>query len=205
MQLVAPIDRSLHRAFRIGDGESNSGPRLGGFAPDLETALPLARGSQYVLTFPFLQVPQVFVSVFVNGGVDELWKSMNDGLQADDRIVAVRHGATPRGGSDRFASPLSSHPLVVGATCEADLVDDGEGDRVVSSAHKFGGRPYCIQEPELVGAERLLDNGLVQALQLDFPGYADGNVSGDWPFADGLFNLFLKADDPGLIYWAFQK
>jgi len=205
MQLVAPLDRSLHRAFRIGDGESQSGPRLGGFAPALETALPLSLGSQYVLTFPFVKVPLVLVSVFVNGGVDVLWESMNDGLQSDDRIVAVRHGAIPRGHSDRFASDLSAHPLVICSTCERDLVDNGEGGHVVSSDHKFGGRPYCIQEPELEGAEGLLDNGLVQALQLDFPGHADGGVSGDWPFADGLFNLFLKADDPGLIYWAFQK
>lgn len=86
MQLVAPLDRSMHRPFRIGDGDSESGPRLGGRAPALEYALPLASGSQYVLTFPLIEQPVVFASVFVNGGVDVLRESMNDGVQFDDRL-----------------------------------------------------------------------------------------------------------------------
>ncbi len=123
---------------------------------------------------------------------------MNEGVQSDNRVVAIRHGALPRGSSNQFASELSAHPLVISPHSHPDLIDDGEDSGIISSIHKFGGRPYCIQEPELAGANILLENGLVQALQLGFPGHADGKVTGDWPFAGGLFNLFLKPDDdPG--------
>jgi hypothetical protein len=195
----------MHRRFRIGDGESQSGPRLGGLAPALERSLPLSSGSEYVLTFPLFEMPPLFVSVFVNGGVDVLWDAMNSGVQSDDRIVAIRHNEIPRGRSKQFASELSAHPLEISPRTDHDLVDDGTGGTIVYSAHKFGGRPYCIQEPELEGTELLLKQGFVHALQLGFPGRSDGDVSGNWPFADGLFNLFLKPDDPTVTYWAFQK
>jgi hypothetical protein len=153
-----------------------------------------------------MEDPAVYVSVFVNGTIEGLGAAMNRGLQSDDRIVASRHGETRRSDSDRYRSELSSHPLKIGEKVAEDLVEDDEGGQVISSVHKFGGRPYCIQEPELEGAEELLDRGYVQALQLDFPAHRyDAKVSGSWPFADGLFNLFLKPQDDSRIYWAFQK
>jgi hypothetical protein len=167
---------------------------------------PLAPGSQYVLTFPFLIEPVVYVSVFVNGTIKRLWQSMNDGLQSDDRIVTIQHGDALRGDSDdEIRSELSAHPLLVAELLEPDLVDDGEGGRAIASDHKLGGRPYCIQEPELDGAEELLGRGYVQALQLDFPSSRDGAVSGNWPFTDGLFNLFIAPHGGAPVYWAFQK
>jgi hypothetical protein len=205
MRLVAPTDPSQHRPFHIGDGPSHSGPRIGGRAPTLDAMPALAPGSQYVLTIPFQVEPAVNVSVFVNGPIEALLKSMNDGLQSDDRIVAIRHGEVIRGDSDEFRSDLSAHPLVVAESLEPDLVKDSEGGRAISSHHKLGGRPYCIQEPDLEGAEELLGRGYVQALQLDFPGPGDGAVSGSWPFADGLFNLFIAPQRGVPLYWAFQK
>jgi hypothetical protein len=205
MKLVAPLDRSMHRPFRIGDGESWTGPRIGGRAPALDHALPLVAGSQYVLTFPLFEQPVVYVSVFVNGE-DSLWDAMNAGVQSDDRIVTVRHGDVPRGPSDRFESELSSHPLEVSREIRHDVIaPDGDDRQIISSVHKFGGRTHCIQGARLQGADELFDRGLVQVLQLDFPGREDGCVSGNWPFADGLFNLFMKPDEPALTYWAFQK
>ena len=205
MRLVAPMDPGQHRPFRIGDGPSQSGPRLGGRAPLLDVMPSLAPASQYVLTIPFLVDPAVYVSVFVNGALETFWESMNEGLQSDDRIVTVRHGEALRCDSDEFRSDLSAHPLVVAELLEPDMMDDGDGGRGISSYHKLGGRPYCIQEPELEGAEELLGRGYVQALQLDFPSRRDGVVSGSWPFADGLFNLFLTPDEDAPVYWAFQK
>ena len=70
--------------------------------------MPLLRpASQYVLTFPFLLEPAVFVSVFVNGTIEVLWKSMNHGLYSDDRIVAVRHGEALRGEPERNGRVLA--------------------------------------------------------------------------------------------------
>ena len=205
MRLAAPTDPGQQRPFHIGDGPSHSGPRLGGRAPTLDAMPSLAPGSQYVLTIPFLVEPAVYVSVFVNGSIEVLVKSMNDGLQSDDRIVAVRHGEALRGDSNEFRSDLSAHPLLVAEMLEHDLVEDGAGGRAISSHHKLGGRPYSIQEPDLDGSEELLGRGYVQALQLDFPGPGDGAVSGDWPFADGLFNLFIAPLEDVPVYWAFQK
>jgi hypothetical protein len=73
MRLAAPTDPDQHRPFRIGDGPSQSGARLGGRAPVLDAMPLLAPASQYV--------------------------PMNDGLQSDHRIVAVRHGEAVRGDS----------------------------------------------------------------------------------------------------------
>ena len=114
-------------------------------------------------------------------------------------------GPLPRSRQDDHLSGLSAHPLIVQEHLAEDTVLNGEGGQLISSAHKFGGRAYCVQEPELQGAEALLDSGYVQALQLDFPGSADATVSGDWPFADGIFNLFMHPDESHPVYWAFQR
>jgi len=95
--------------------------------------------------------------------------------------------------------------LIIGETLDDDLDDDGEGGLVIYSDHKFRGRPYSIQDPELDGAEELMKRGFVQVLQLDFPGAADGAVRGNWPFFDGLFNLFMLPERPSLYEWAVQK
>ncbi len=89
-----------------------------------------------------------------------------------------------------------------------DRIDDGAGKEVPVSSHKLGGRPYCIQEPELPGADELLTDGWTQVLQLDFP--ARSPVRGAWPFLDGLFNVFMRRDSivaPSVrgARWAFQK
>jgi hypothetical protein len=205
MPLIAPADVSMCRRLLIGAGASDAGPRLGGRAPALDVPLSLAEGSQYVLTFPLFEHPDGFVSVFINGGPNTLWSAMNQGLQPDDRILAVRHGATPRGRSERFSSDVSAHPLVIAPDPERDVIVNEQGESLISSGHKLGGKPYCIQEPTLAGADALMARGFVHALQLDFPSRADGAVNGNWPFADGMFNLFIKPDDPDDIRWAFQK
>jgi hypothetical protein len=203
LKLAAPLDPSLRRPFRILDGSSDHGPRLGGRAPAFTEAPRLRSIAEYVLTFPFSEDPELFGSVFVNCTFEELLDAMNQGLQRDDRIVTVLHAALPRGRSDNWRSPLTEHPLRVGEVV-ADAIDDGQGGVVIASDHKLGGRPDCIQEPELEGAVALMESGYVQALQLDFPGPEDGSIAGNWPFADGLFNLFLPVAG-GESVWAFQK
>jgi hypothetical protein len=158
-----------------------------------------------VLTFPFVADPPLYFSVFVNGPLADLWKAMNGGLQMDDRIVVVRHGESLRSDSDRWKSNLSAHPLLVHPTLEPDMLDDGDGGMVIASGDKLGGRPHCVQDPELEGSDALLDQGYVQAVQLDFANQGDALVTGNWPFADGLFNLFAKPDPTSPTYWAVQS
>lgn len=204
MRVFAPRDPARNLKFHIGSGLSSSGARLGGRPPALEPAPQLDPAGQYVMTVPFLLDPLVYVSVFVNCSFDTLLDAQNEGLQADSRIVVVRHGETSRAPDAPNASELTAHPLLFETDPTPDLVDDGEGGQVIASSHKIGGRPHCIQEPELEGVEALLREGYVQAVQLDFPGSKDALVSGSWPFGDGLFNLFLRAEPTASVYWAVQ-
>ncbi len=129
---------------------------------------------------------------------------MNDGLFTDDRIVVTIHEDLPRGSSEKYSSELTMHPVILGPE-QIDTLVDEEGELVLNSDHKIGGRPYCLQEPELPGAEELFTLGYRQVLQLDFPGYEDGEISGDWPNYGGLFNLFWNIPFDAFPYqWYFQ-
>jgi hypothetical protein len=106
--------------------------------------------------------------------------------------MAILHLDLPRSADYLNASALSAHPLLLMPEAP-DVEHNGEGGIEIVEAHKFGGRPYCVQEPELEGVDELLRRGYFQALQLAFPGARnDARVSGNWPFGDGIFNLFWK-------------
>jgi len=205
MQLYAPVDVALSCPFRIPDGPSQSGPRIGGLAPSLLTPPALHPSAEYILTFPLCVEPLLYASIFRNCASDDFFHALNDGFMADDRIVAAVHPDLPRGESALHASQVSPHPLRLQLPAP-DVLPDGEGGFVTSSDHKLGGRPYCIQEPEVEGADALIAAGYVQVLQVDFPGFEDGNICGPWPFGDGLFNLlwrppFLASE----LRWCIQK
>jgi hypothetical protein len=201
---IAPKERFKHLPFRIGDGPSETGARLGGRAPSLDYPAKLRDDAEYVLTVPIAAQPVVYASVFVNCDFDALLDAMNAGIQADDRVVVVAHPEAGRSDSTRYQSGLSAHPLLIGdSVCDdVDTIDD---QKIFAGGHKIGGSPHCIQEPELEGAGDLMNRGFVHVLQLDFPGREDGDVRGNWPFADGLFNLFMRLDRDEPPRWAFQK
>ncbi len=172
--------------FVIGDGPSLSGPRLGGRAPE---GVRARGGMEYLLTVPFLTSAQE-LSLFV-AGFDELLPA-NGSLQAPGLIEVLLHTPAPRRASGEPASSLSEHPLLLQPVKDDWFVND-DGETVIESSHKLGGRPYFIQgEPDLEAeVAKILRSGYLQILQLDFPGGGgDALVSGDWPFADGLFHLF---------------
>ena len=159
-----------HRPFRIGDGPSQSGARLGGRAPVLDAMPLLAPASQYVLTFPLLLEPVVYVSVFVNGTIETFG-------EIDERRPSVRPQNPWRYDTGRrFAVTRtrsverSAHPLHVADVLEPDLVDDGEGERSIWSGHKLGGRPYCIQEPESRRSRGAACSGLRPGSSARLPG-----------------------------------
>jgi hypothetical protein len=201
MALVAPLDRGRSRPFRIVDGSRSNHARLGGRAPSGVGDAVLSEAAAYVLTVPAAVDPDLYISIFVQG---ELWDAMNRGMFSDERVVALSHGALPSRTDGRFPSALSEHLLELGEE-RPDMVAE-PGDDVIRprADHKIGGRPHCIQEPELEGIEALLDTGFVQLVQLDFPSAADAMVRGTWPFANGLFSLF-GAPPFERFFWAFQK
>jgi hypothetical protein len=206
MKLIVPSDRGMHRPFRIGDGVSTQGPRLGGRAPafDAGVTAALPAGAEYFLTFPLAVEPGLFASLFLNAPFDELLEARNAGFMTDDRIILLTHGEVPRAGHTRHQSPISPHPIILLPEAP-DLISDGEGGFIFDSGHKVGGQPYCIQEPELPGAADLFTQGLAHVLQLDFPGARDGGVKGSWPFGDGLFNIFWRPPFEGCQpHWYWQ-
>ena len=203
MHLLAPEDRRYHLRFRIGDGPSERGARVGGWPPADLDSRPLCEGMTYFLTFPLADTPELYASIFL-AEFGDLMKALNDGFKTDSRVAIIPHTDISRGDSSQFASTLSSHPIVIGEQY-SDLCRNDLGEVLPWSDHKFGGEPYCIQEPELPGARALFEQGFIQVLQLDFPNAADGNIDGDWPVGDGIFNVFWKPPFEGVpYYWYLQ-
>jgi hypothetical protein len=89
-----------------------------------------------------------------------------------------------------------------------DAIEDGDGRAITRSRHKIGGRPCVIRERsqsrrELDGTLR---QGFLLVAQFDFPSGEDALVSGDWPFADGLFAILARTtygDSDWRWYWDF--
>ena len=205
MELVAPSNPAFSRRLTIGEGPIDSVLRVGGPGSEGVDSTLLGPHAQFVLTVPLASGPRLCFSLFVNATFRQLITAMNDGPHSDDRVIVILHDKVPRLSKRGRFQCMSEHPLVLGAP-EPDLVSDGEGGFVTESRHKIGGRPYCIQEPELPGASSLLERGFIQVLQLDFPGPPDALVSGDWPFGDGLFNLFWHPHATGEDFvWYVQK
>ena len=90
-----------------------------------------------------------------------------------------------------FSSELSEHPLVLGP--EADDWFLEEGEEVVDSRHKLGGRPYTIHDPPdyFSGTREAAELGMVHFLQFDFPGQGE-EVEGNWPWGGGMFHVFYR-------------
>src|SRR5262245_51844282 len=69
MKLHAPLARTRSRSFRIVDGPSEEGPRLGGRAPEGIVEGPPLDGASYLLTIPLASDPALELSVFLRGDV----------------------------------------------------------------------------------------------------------------------------------------
>jgi len=206
MPLFAPNDRAWSRTFHFGVGPSSHGPRIGGTRPDGLRA-DLQDDAEYIMTIQLATAPDIFASLFRNCSFDDFIDGMNDGFHDDDRLLAIPHHDDLRRSSDTaFASSVTPHPLVVAETPTRDRAPSSDGSTVPRGGHKFGGEPHSIQEPELPGASQLFGAGYLQIVQVDFPAADDAEVDGDWPFMDGLFNLFWKPpffDTP--YFWYLQK
>jgi hypothetical protein len=131
----------------------------------------------------------------------------NRGVLGSSNLVQVLfHQETIRGDWTPESSGLSEHPLRIGETADDWFEDDGE--RIIESGHKFGGRPYLTRpNPTLEEQIRLIeDGGFVHVLQIDFPGGGeDAIVDGDWPFGTGMFHVFAQPpfNNPR-CYWLWE-
>jgi hypothetical protein len=202
---IFPDELDYSRPFHFAPEQQPQGARIGGNMP-AGLSVDLHDYAEYFGTFPLVISPSPHsFSIFINCRFSELLLALNQGPQSDNRIVAVLHADAPRSTSNRFASKLSQHGLQIGDIL-LDSIQNDSGEQQIREQHKFGGRPYCIQEPTLAGSEALLNQGYRQVVQIDFPiSRYDGLISGSWPFGDGMFNFFWKHPFVGQeYYWYVQ-
>lgn len=195
------------RRFHVVDLPSASGPRLGGRAPAEIVPVRPRPVTRYLLTADAWWRSETEFSVFLHGTYEE-FLALRGKVQLGGLVEVVVHGLSRRGSDSAYASELSEHKIVVDSEeddVEAveDDSDDGDDDdedecRVEPiSTHKMDGCPYILRNVNLsTKLCELARSGMVQVIQLDFPANpGDGNVSGNWPFGDGLFHLFADPKD----------
>ncbi len=203
-KFIYPDDPNFSRPFHFAAEHQPGGPRIGGNMPEGLVVL-LHDSAAYFGTFPLYEDNGLYLSLFINCSFAEFLSALNQGFQTDNRIVVITHEEKPRSKSTKYASKLSQHRLQIDGI-KADTIQNDSGENVIRERHKFGGRPFCIQEPLMEGSEELLIQGYRQILQIDFPvSREDGKISGNWPFGDGIFNLFWKYPfENAKYYWCLQ-
>ena len=202
MRLLCPSDPRRCLPLLIGDGDSEQGARLGGRPP--LNVRPLNKKCVYFISVPMDVAGTTYLSVFVNTSVKRFSEMNAKVLPSGTGVELIEHPAAPRVTQAEAVSEWSEHPLV-----PLDEIDDDvplETGRVQPlSSHKVGGRPYFVQAFKKLrqSVEALEQQGYRQLLQLDFPGKRDAEVGGTWPFGDGVFHVFVKANG-GPFYWFFE-
>jgi hypothetical protein len=190
--------------FVIGQGESETGARIGGRPPAGIAPSRTRPECQYFATFPLIGSTSREISIFINSSIDPLFE-MTDCLNDSDEISIIGHRTSERASNNLFRSDLSEHPVLISQAIN-DIVLD-EGQRIPHSHNKLGGLPFILNfENELLDQIHLLTaKGYCQVVQVAFPGEGDALVEGDWPFGDGLFHVF---GHPPFIandwYWLWQ-
>lgn len=191
------------RRITIGSGDGQTGPRLGGRPPDGLTHPSMTGDCRYFLTVPVCDAPSLELSVFINRRFDVLIRTSGD-LCRDERVLLLCHPVSQRAVSSPFASELSEHPLVLGPEADDWFVEEGE--EVVYSDHKLGGRPYTIHDPPeyIEGTRDASVLGMHHFLQFAFPGPTE-QVEGSWPWGDGLFHVFWRGQLHAAEWAAFWE
>ncbi len=187
-----PADLRRMRPIAIGSGASETGPRLGGRPPAGVQTSAMTSDCRYFMTVPLCSATSLELSVFINRDFNTLIEDSGE-LFRDNRVLLLTHGESERAVASPTTSDVSEHPLLLGA--EEDDWRIEEGEEVVRSCHKLGGRPYTMHDPPefIEGTREAAELGMRHFLQVDFPGYGE-HVSGDWPWGDGLFHLFCRGD-----------
>lgn len=202
MKLICPSDIGRCIPFHVKDGPSETGPRLGGRAPENVLPLRLTDHTQYFATLPLCAEPSLEASIFFLG--PDIFDADTSTLQpANPFLEIVTHSPSTRRNDKRFASKISEHAIITKSER-----DDADGDCVdpswkhpflaseVISNHKFGGRAFIFQwgrwtDSKFSELELLHTQGFVQVIQIAMPvGRRDGKVKGTWPFGDGHFHLY---------------
>lgn len=207
MQLLCSADPSVSIPIRVGSGPSDVGPRLGGRAPEGVRPQGGSASTAYLMTLPLGIQPALEASIFLSFDFDGMADAAGD-LAPNGPVTVLTHTPSRRATTREYASNLSEHPLILGVPSNDELTSD-TGVRLTKSSHKIGGRPFFLHgEPTIeTDVEIAYRAGFRQLVQLAFPGGSgDATVSGDWPFGDGLFHVFVRASQSSfefLRFWEF--
>ncbi len=190
MSRLFPINNGYCIPLIIGDGKSDTGSRLGGQPPAGVIPSNVTPLTRYFCTIRIAEDPTLEVSVFLSFDFDRMADNAGSIQSSVKLFEVVTHGESIRSDQSALISELTPHPILHGLVCEDYLVDD-DGSRIVRSDHKLGGYPF-IQDigeglPDAVAQAHKEE--YFQVVQIDFPGYRDGPVAGDWPFAGGIVHL----------------
>lgn len=204
MRLLCPDDPRICLPITVGSGISEDGARLGGRPPKDVVPTRKYEATRYFATLPLTADAGTEISIFLSFGFDEMSEASRRMLgPGDDLVEVVVHEKRLRNAnSNDFVSELSAHPLLIHGEAPDWFLTGGE--KIVESGHKIGGRPY-LEQPRTQMLDELqgvISAGFRQFAQLGFPsGAHDAPVAGDWPFADGVFHLLLKAEAQERLEW----
>jgi hypothetical protein len=197
MELVCPTSLSRCRPFRRGSGGSETGPRIGGRAPEGIIPSYGCTNAMHLFTFPLLSDGQKEVTVFYSRrAFDEMVSVPCNSIELTlGRFIDVAvHGPSRRSANQDFSSDLSEHPLVfLGET--DDVFSDDDSRESPLFGHKTGGRPYRLgNRNELFDRiEGLQKEDYLLIAQMEFMVNGDAQWKGNWPFADGIFHVFGRS------------
>jgi hypothetical protein len=189
--------------FRIGEGPSTRGPRLGGPAP--KGVAPVNKNLRYFLTAPVGDTGTYF-SVFSNTASEFIFGEAAGQVVANGDVEVLFHSDVERDDASRpWDSELTPHPLLLGD--EKPDAQDEDGEVTPSSEHKLGGTPYLVCRGGALESQvsDLLSIGFRQLLQIDFPGADDALVSGDWPCGTGMFHVLIRSTESGYEWRCFWE
>jgi len=194
MPEVFPESVDVCVPFRISDGPSVTGSRLGGAHPQGILPPIITGKTRYLLTIVLSD--SVEFSLFTQFDFGEMFNSAGIVLAPESSLLHLSfHEPSRRSNEPAVVADLSPHPIELRQPLSDTVVDDGE--RFVYAHHKVGGRPSLDGEDEQVGAALV---GYRQLMQLAFPDRQDATVNGNWPFAGGTLHVFSKFPDRGDDY-----
>lgn len=201
---------SSSRRIRIGRTNSETGARVGGFAPD--GIVPPYRNvaTRYFATVQLDDKGEREVSLFVSVDWDDqtcydpanqnsLWNTVSK-LRATDcpLVQCVIHRTARRSRSNHLGADFSGRALLIEGE-RPDIVVEPGGELLLPS--KMGGRPYYYYgTPSYIQSmDRAIEEGFFLFLQLTLPGVKE-SPPGRWPFGDYSFHLLAKESKSGIIW-----
>jgi len=176
--------------------------RVGGTPP--QGIIPKLNNARYFATLSLKQSDELQISVFLCFGFDTMFDEAFRIVGSEDALVEiVAHKYARRGDSAQFRSELSP--------CDLKVLEGKKEDRAAPYGYsKLGGCPFLIREKNNLSTQiaGMLSGGFVHHTQLAFPLTGDVLHSGNWPFADGIFHLFVKQQQSSFdwrCFWQYES